>query len=156
MNYYVIERSYDGRTFTPVGQLLPLLNNGSRVNYSFEDTSRVNSSTIFYRIKGVELNGTSLYSAVLPIATTMKNASFKIYPNPVLHGLLSFEHADLPKGRYTITIINAVGQSRLIKTVEHQGGSLSQTLSLLPAPAGIYSLHLQSAKFQFSKKIIIQ
>jgi len=71
---FEVERSSDGINFLRVGHL-----NSGLSQYWFID-KWTNSSTIYYRLKVVEKDGSHTYSAVRTIKQTDRNNSIKIYP----------------------------------------------------------------------------
>lgn len=71
-NYFVIEKSMDGITYTEIGKRPGAINSNSVKRYSFIDYNLLKNA--FYRLKQVDINGNSKYSKVL----VAKNES----PNP--------------------------------------------------------------------------
>ena len=62
-NYYEIERSEDGASWTLIGKVNAAGTTSNTTNYSFTDRN-VNSKTAYYRIKQIDLDGRFEYTAV--------------------------------------------------------------------------------------------
>lgn len=74
-NYFVIEKSMDGITFSEIGKRPGAINSNSIKTYSFIDYNV--SKKAFYRLKQVDINGNSKYSKVL-VAKNESSPPFNI------------------------------------------------------------------------------
>jgi hypothetical protein len=87
--YFDIERSFDGRFFTPVSRV-DALDVGQNVNYSTIDdlTNVADHPVVYYRLNIKKKNGSNSYSQVihLPFANLPKR-TMTIAPNPVRDNL---------------------------------------------------------------------
>lgn len=132
-SYFEVQKSTDGFTYSAQGKVIAK-NNLSVNNYSFVDNlSKINStSTIFYRLKMVDLDGTYTYSATRSIDLRNEFASI-IFPNPTKnYATLLFNAA----GAYMITVSDNSG-----KIIQHITGIAtayqnSIALSLKDYPSG--------------------
>ncbi|MCC6635518.1 MAG: hypothetical protein IT251_08450 [Chitinophagaceae bacterium] len=85
-DYFEVERSYDGKTFEFVGSVIA---KGFASGYSFMDDSKPNvNSSIYYRLKMVDKDGSFMYSKILIIKPagikTVEN--LRIYPSIISSG----------------------------------------------------------------------
>lgn len=105
-----VERSMDGRSWTTIGFVASLAENGKstmRLDYNFTDSKPLNGRN-FYRLKQTDHNAAYTYSEVKMISID-KATTVDIYPNPAtdrisLSGL---------KGNEQIFIYDASGRLRL-------------------------------------------
>jgi hypothetical protein len=157
INYYMIERSEGGNSFQTIGIIFPQFNDGRRADYEFFDNDANTGKTFLYRIKALENAGSYLYSNVLRInINTEHNTTLSVYPDPAVNDQLTFQVIDLPKGRYTVELINAMGQSTLLKEIQHNGGPITQSIELFNSAGGMYAFIIRSENIVLSKKIIIK
>lgn len=157
VDYYAVERSVDGRNFEVIGKLQPKANNYSKQDYSFVDASPLTSG--FYRVKAVEFNATTKTSIVLHVSgqNRGRKGGFHVYPNPVQGGILSLQAADAEGGNYTVQLFNTNGQRVYNRTLQLQGGVISQSLEL-PShmKPGMYLLKIQGTTTQTTSTVIVQ
>jgi hypothetical protein len=155
LSRYEIERSENGNHFISVGQTAPH-NSIGKSDYSWLDAVPL-QGTNFYRIKSVDLDGKYGYSIIIRVSLNQSGKAISIYPNPVQNGYVSFQSADLQKGNYTLKIVNNAGQEVYKQKFVHEGGALSQTISL-PAGirSGLYNLQLINGNEVTNKTFIVQ
>ena len=160
VQYYEIERANGNNSFVPVGNLLPLLNNGGQADYEFTDTSLSGAGhNLQYRIKAMLNNGTYLYSIVMSIYIPRYSIivpPLSVYPNPVTDNQFVFQCADLPAGQYYIALINNGGTEILRKEIYHSGGTLAESVYLQNVASGVYCFIIRSGQMELTQKIIIR
>lgn len=79
---FIIEKSEDGIDFKAIGQVSALLNAATDTQYELFDRSL--SSVNFYRLKMLDADGSSGYSAILKLTSNCSNGIIAtIMPNPV-------------------------------------------------------------------------
>jgi len=76
---FVIEKSFDGNNFASVGALSA--NENKYNNYTFSDAGNKSGTTVYYRIKSVDKDGTYTYSTIQK-ATFATTSVLSVYPNP--------------------------------------------------------------------------
>jgi hypothetical protein len=135
---YVVERSADGRLYASIGSIPA----SRRSSYSFADIKPL-AGTNFYRIRAVELNGSGRFSTVANINLSKGAKGIGVYPGIVRNNQFTLQITNLPAGSYKINIHSAVGQLILSRTINHAGGSSTQTVNL-PASTqkGVYRVRL--------------
>lgn len=139
--HYAVERSTDGQLFQTLIQLVPQHNNGSQATYRWMDATPP-AGAIWYRIKGVDADGTTRLTPVLKLNKDHTTKGVTLYPNPV-QGESVVWQATLPSGTYDIQVRNSTGQVVLEQQFTHSGGNRAETLTL-PAllPPGVYYLQI--------------
>jgi len=131
---YIIERSTDGVVFTPVGTLLHR-SYGNPVNdYLFSDLMPVANSTVYYRVRGLDMQGGSAYSSVVTVKLSVAAGSVYISPNPAR------ESASLN----LVSSVNATAEVMLLdisgRTCWKQHYTISPGTNVLPME-GLEKLH---------------
>ena len=148
---YEVEESNDGRTFTKATTQTAT---GSS-NYSWYDAT-VNKGDNFYRIKSIDRDGTTKYSAVVNVKLGNKQDGITVYPNPVKGGRINVQIQG-EKGSYTARLLNTQGQTVWSQTLGHTGGSATQTLQMNKnLTAGNYVLELNNGTKTYTQKIVIE
>ena len=101
MDKYTVEYSTDGTRYTTAGEVLSG-NNANRHIYTYQHAT-VNTTTIYYRLKISELDGSFEYSPVISIGPDTKTG-IKVYPTTITNGkvnIISWQ----PVERVIITIL---------------------------------------------------
>ncbi|WP_246849917.1 lectin-like domain-containing protein [Rufibacter roseolus] len=142
-DYFLVERSLDGRTFTSVGKVAGNGTTNVMQNYNFM-TASAPAGTVYYRLKQVDYNGKSEYSKVISVKAqgAIARAFLAAYPNPTL-GKVVLVSADLPAGTATVTLLHVNGRVVFQKQVEVNAGDIE--LDLAGQAAGVYCIQVQTA-----------
>ena len=137
---YEVEKSTDGRTFNKMNTTA---GNGGNAAYNWLDKSPAAGDN-FYRIRSIDNDGTAAYSKIVKINISKAgNNNFKIYPNPVMDGMIGLQMKDAGAGRYSIRLINNLGQVVDKNIMNHSGGSATQSFRLPKEPGdGMYQLEI--------------
>ncbi len=155
---YIVERSADGRSFSPLTTVAARANNGDKADYSILDRAPL-ATVNYYRVQSVEVTGRSKYSVIVKVDLSGKEPVVVLYPNPAPKGQqqLSLQATNLAKGQYTLRIISVTGQQVASQVLSHQGGSITEPVTL-PASlnAGRYTLQLTNGEVNFTRSFIIQ
>ncbi|MBL0358976.1 MAG: T9SS type A sorting domain-containing protein [Chitinophagaceae bacterium] len=134
--HYEIEKSANGRSFSNVGTI----NAGSGSTYNWLDENTVSGNN-YYRIKSVDNNGQVKYSEVVKVNIGKGSGAITVSPNPVQSGYMNLQFNNQPAGEYAVRLINNAGQVVYNRTVQHTGGSASQSFALPSAlVSGVYQL----------------
>ncbi|MEJ8802175.1 cadherin domain-containing protein [Pontibacter sp. H249] len=137
--YFIVERSLDGRNFSKIGQVRGAGTSSSRIEYNLLDTNSP-AGTVYYRLKQVDFGGKYEYSKIVAVDVKKNtNAGVLLYPNPVT----DFANVDLtalPAGSCTIRIISMDG--RVVKHFTMTSGVL-HTIDLSALATGKYVLQVQ-------------
>jgi hypothetical protein len=114
---FEIQRSIDGINFTTISQKQGKQDSHTIQEYKYFDIDFPNT-LLYYRLKQVDLDGTSTYFRVVGVeAMEAENAFFHVSPNPAKDYLeIHFLHFNYPKAH--IKIINLYGIEFLSTSVE--------------------------------------
>ncbi len=156
MSNYEVEKSANGQDFKKAATAVATGNNNSAVSYNWFDADPFAGNN-FYRIKAVSKTGEISYSQVVIVKTGNAKSDIVIYPNPVENRTILLQLINQPGGKYFVQLFNALGQQMLTKTIEHPGGSATQTIQLGSLVSkGVYQLHISNGDNQTNKQVIIQ
>ncbi|WP_207492084.1 fibronectin type III domain-containing protein [Aridibaculum aurantiacum] len=151
MAQYEVEKSADGRSFTKAVSVAAR-NTTSIGSYGWVDANPLNGAN-YYRIRSISRNGQKTLSQTVKVVVGKTTSTIAIFPNPVAGDQLSLQ-VQLPKGSYTISLINSVGQRVLNQTFLHGGGAAAQTLQLMQVPKGLYQLQVTGEGQVFTQSLL--
>lgn len=139
--YFEVERSFDGSTFASIGRVAGQGNKTTSTTYAFTDQAvalPAAASTVYYRLKQVDVDGTAAYSPVRALsfkAGLVAQAS--LYPNPA-QASTSLDLSALPAASsYQVQVLGATGA--LLQAQQLAGGQV-QTLDLAGLAPGLYTV----------------
>lgn len=78
--YFVVERSLDGRTFAPLGQVPAAGHSTTPRSYQLLDAALPPQALLYYRLRQVDLDGTATYSPMRVVA--LPGRELALFPNP--------------------------------------------------------------------------
>lgn len=152
---FVIEKSTNGVEFTAINTVDAKGNTINENVYSIVDRN-VNATVVYYRIKIIDVNGKSSYSNVATIKMNGKH-SFEIVANPIINKELKVQINNLPKGNYTIEILNSLGQKKQQINLTSNSTSVSQTILLNNTISnGLYFVRLSGIDFNETNTVIVK
>jgi hypothetical protein len=151
---YSIERSANGQNFAQIGEIATVKNNEGEASYSYSDAAPLGAINI-YRIKCTEAGGKVAYSTIVKVDIGSKGLSLVLAPNPSTGSTLGLQVSNLPAGKYTVKIFNATAQVVGGETIQHAGGSISQTIALNNLKPGLYYFDL-AGPANLKKQFIVQ
>jgi hypothetical protein len=152
--YFDVEGSTDGRTFTALQRVNALRNGRASNTYSATDAtiSRYRVKTVYYRIKQVESSGTVLYSEVRQMNLSDKSFAATLYPNPVK--TITKLVVDAPEAaKATIIIRDANGKTVKQMTLQLTRGINQQQIDATLFAAGDYNLTIVADKLNQTIKL---
>jgi len=96
-DYFKVERSFDGKDFEAVGEVKSIGDHEGKQSYTYTDVNvkPKTASKVFYRIKQVDINGSSSLSSVTSLSVDAANADAYIFPNPATGSHFSFVYQDV-------------------------------------------------------------
>lgn len=138
--YFEVQRSADGKTFTPVGEHVAGTGDSRNLSaYRFTDNAPA-TGVNYYRLKQVDWDGTFVLSRM--IAVVNKAAIATLYPNPAGHAIRVHSPA-----AFRYHILNVAGIICL------QGDGLGdEPINIETLPAGIYFLTIHGTTQKFTKE----
>ncbi len=150
LNRYEVEKADDGSNFTKVGTLAA--NNQSK--YAWIDVNAKTGSN-YYRLKMIDNDGTTKYSAVVSVKIDSEINTFTILNNPVIGNQLSVQFGGANKGTYYIKIYSQIGQLIFSKSINHIGGSATYNVGINNVAKGIYQVSIINATNTLMNKTIL-
>jgi hypothetical protein len=121
-----IQRSYNGRNFTTIGQLPVEI---GRSQYSYNDNSaNVNNPKAYYRIVAIAPNSDVKISQIRDVRFNSKSSLLDIYPNPYINNFI-IDYTAIDNEDIIIKIFNAAGQQKLVKKISVHKGINSITIN---------------------------
>lgn len=130
--FFVIERSADAKKFEVLGQVAGTGTSTTARTYSFTDERPLAGAT-YYRLRQVDLNGTSAFSPVVTVTAAQTNADWLLYTAAQHYVVL---------GIGELYVMDIMGRSLFKQTL-----SADRSEVVLPAlPTGVYLFQLRTAK----------
>jgi len=149
-----VERSSDGRNFIKLATVASLGKGITMANYSWVDNNPV-IGTNYYRINVVPQVGKEKVSAVAMVTFDKQKPSMVVYPNPTEGNDFSIKLSNLTKGIYQIIVTTATGQQVLVKTIEHPGGTKTQSMVFgNDISKGVYRIQVKGEGLSLLSSII--
>jgi uncharacterized repeat protein (TIGR01451 family) len=140
-HHFDIERSFDGNSFTNIGQVAGHGTTSAASAYAFTDAGVAAKATgpVYYRLRQVDLDGTATFSPVRSVRfTTSAEATpvaLSLYPNPA-QASTQLDLSQLPAtGIYQVQLLDATGRAVLSRTL---AGGLPQPLDVQQLASGTY------------------
>ncbi|UAY50714.1 T9SS type A sorting domain-containing protein [Ferruginibacter albus] len=147
---YEVERSTNGIDFVKVADV-SYNNSGKSSNaYNWSDVNIVDGNS-YYRIKEIGKDGKTQYSKILKISNNKSNSSINVYPNPVVGKTIGLQLNNQISGTYKVRLVNNFGQVITTQTINHKGGSSTQTVSIdKNIGKGIYRLEVMDPAYKIT------
>ena len=139
-DYFIIERSANGRNFEAIGKVKGAGNSNTVNAYAFADKNPM-SGVSYYRLKQIDFDGKFEYSKIVSVTFESKLTSVVLaaYPNPAINELNV--NVNGLQGKATLDITDATGRS--LKQIS-VNGSETTTLNVETLPKGIYQIRVIS------------
>lgn len=154
-SHFNVQRSWDGLVYETLGEIDAAGNSQTVQTYQFTDQEVLSpqTSTYYYRIRQVDLDGTSDYSNVIELSPSDQSTLLlKAYPNPVQDFLtINWESNDPTK---SLRVISSNGQVLYHRELGDSTTSGQLNLSVSTWSAGVYVLELIGELHRSSHKII--
>jgi hypothetical protein len=118
-SYFTIERSYDTKEWSAIGNVPGAGNSSKKLEYHFTDVSPLNALA-YYRLKQTDLDGKFKYSELITVKNCNMTVNVNIYPNPASTEIFitSTEDAELE-------VFNILGRRVMSKTILKGNSSIS-------------------------------
>lgn len=153
-DYFIVEKSVDGRGFTDIAKVNGHGTTASAHKYEYLDT-RVGSGKTYYRLRQVDFDDTYTYSYVI-VVDYETQFSFAVYPNPVNGTEVTVEIKGIPDDdELTITLLDQLGkvQSMVLVKPDKLTGSATSQLSVENLASGVY--YLKVGNSNVFKKVVV-
>lgn len=79
---FVVERSGDGKTFEPIGEIMAAGNSSNSSYYSFKDSQSLNIPILYYRLQQQDRDAKISYSKITTVSQLKNKTPIEVYPNP--------------------------------------------------------------------------
>lgn len=152
--HYTIQRSTDGVNFTDIEKVNAAGNSAVPLTYNYTDVLPVtlqSTSTVFYRLQSVDLDGHFFNSEVVAVKLNKKDIQLLVFPNPA-KDVLQVQTSGIT-GQATLHITDAGGRQLYTRDILLQQGSNSIPVNISKFSNGIYYVRLSNGKDTFTKQI---
>ncbi len=163
VSHYEIERSLgDISGFESIGKKLSEGDTQELRNYNFEDYDISYRDIYYYRIKQVDMDGTTTYSKIVSIekeeVETTVLTKVDIYPNPVVNEVTF----DFELGKWTselsVDIYDVQGQlvkKNVVMDIDVSAGKKVYKLDIDDLAKGVYNVKIKADRQEMNKKLIV-
>ncbi len=155
---FEVERSYDGNIFSSIGFINGHGTTTESHNYTYSDKiQNKTNSTLYYRLKQVDMDGSSTYSQVLTVKMDIPTV-FSLsqnYPNP-FNPTTTIKYTVPQNGPVTIKLYDITG--REVKTLVNEVkavGSYDLKVDASNLASGVYIYRMVAKNFSSVKKMSI-
>jgi hypothetical protein len=108
---YIVERSFDGQSFTAVGTISYRFNNGGLQTYTFTDAAvPVNNAVVFYRIRETDIDGRFMISKTIVYRAGDKKNGLLVLGNPVSGNEVTLNISAARSGTATLQLFDIKGR----------------------------------------------
>ncbi len=159
-DYFEVERSTDGKTFTTLGRIdgggtLP-----SGASYSYIDKSPV-AGRNYYRLKQVDFNGAVTYGDKLVILTNdevqqTEKLDFYIAPNPTTYDHINFVLSHATSGPVSVKLISMTGLVVSESVMDNAGEDWVRLDAPSSLGQGLYILEIRQGHQKVAKRVVIK
>jgi hypothetical protein len=101
-NYFSIERSKDGISWEPIGEIRSKGNNNQTKEYNYLDYTPMNGIN-YYRLKQIDIDGAIQYSGLVKVYFGITSNMVEMYPNPST-GYIYFKNPTSTSNQFQVTI----------------------------------------------------
>jgi hypothetical protein len=122
-DYYLIERSTDGRNFVKAGRVNSNRSDKTESIYRFTDPSTDLSAAVFYRVREVDLNGKLSESGILKLSGNLESNRFAIMGQNPVNGFVSMQATLKNNVPLMIRVLSSNGAVIHTQTLNGQKGT---------------------------------
>ena len=152
-SHFLVERSNDGKSFSPVAKVFGNGTTALSHNYTILDDIANAENVIYYRLHQVDVDGKSNFSNIIAIKIAKDNAIANVSPNP----FTSYINIRMVWSRseiITARILNIQGKEMMnTKLQAIKGQNQVRMEDLTKLPAGSYFIQFISATERITQKI---
>ncbi len=141
---FIVERSVDGKNYNAVGRVATGNNSGiESYNYIDKDITALKSTTIYYRLKQVDVDSRFTWSKVIALGLE-GSSNLNLYPNPAT-GRINLQVNGISPGNIRYRIIDNAGKTILQSLGQVTASGVSIDINNLAK--GVYYLDLRTAAY---------
>ncbi len=153
-DFFVIQRSADGKKFEDLGTIKGVGNSNSTTLYEFVDHKPL-SMISYYRLEIVDINGNKDYSQNISVVRSLDIELIQLIPNPAKDVVeVVFDYP--VTGEYEIELITLRGKKLFNKTISMNKGIQHFPISLSEFTSGVYLVQIKTKNQVASAKLIIE
>ncbi|WP_020570063.1 T9SS type A sorting domain-containing protein [Neolewinella persica] len=154
---FSVERSTDGRSFTPIGWVDGSGEAETQINYEFEDSNVRMGQAYYYRLRQEDFDGAFAYSSIVDITLvgeTNRDVAGQLFPNPAVSGQSNIELYPTEAGDWMVTVIDVNG--KVLTETKHTlaAGYNLVPLNLVKHPVGAYLIRVAGKEQTVCRKVI--
>lgn len=156
VNYFEVERSFNGIDFEPIGHINKRDPFANTAEYSFQDNIiTIENRVIYYRIKLVGSNGIK-YSNIATVAIEPGQQNrIVIFPNPV-KDVMQVQVSSIKNNKVRVDIFEPSGKLIIsTATTVKKGNNIIAISGLGQHPAGVYFATIYLGEELFRHKILV-
>lgn len=156
VSYYEVQRSLNAVDFSAIGKV-NAINANSNDNYTYTDAlNNINSNTIYYRLRMVDIDGNFTYSPVKFISSFgIENNLIQVFPNPATSYFI-IKFGSVVQGNYILAISDAAGKQVMTKQMGIAPNSTFYFHRGSDMAAGTYFISITGMKVKQTFTIVIQ
>lgn len=155
-DYFTIERSTDGLSFTGIGRVSGAGNSGTRRYYAYTDHQPA-ASVNYYRLRQTNLDGTHKLTPPIVVRNSTPTSGFIIFPNPVTDNIkLEIDTKFNIGDNYSVVITDMAGKIMWKKDIIASNGqdSYLENISTSNFGKGTYFITVNHGDNSEVKKFI--
>ena len=135
-DYFLVEKSIDGRTFSQLTKLFAIGNSFSQKNYQVIDNSPIDGIN-YYRLTQVDKDGKRTVFGVKSITISANKSELSIFPNPLNGSNITITLANIITNKVNVELLTIAGKIISRQLITPFGNVLPLSLPEKPA-SGIY------------------
>jgi hypothetical protein len=153
-SHFEIQRSVDGKIFNTIASIKGARNASKVLSYTFEDKHSVAAGIVYYRLKLVDIDGTSTYSQTLSIASKIRSVSLgTTLPNPFNNELTINIQTNM-NAVATVSVIDMIGKVHYVSNEVLPVGNHQLTVATTDMPNGIYFVRVTANGETYTQKVV--
>ena len=156
VNYFLLERSTDGKNFDNEAMVFPDQNGNSNKSYSYDDDiNNMNSELVYYRLNMIDAKGHSKYSevVVVRIERDMQQAKMIVYPSANRGSRITQFRRSWQGRKVSYSVYNVNGE--VVRAFTNTEAGQTESFDIAAVSAGIYIIKancgVNSSLIQFIK-----
>jgi hypothetical protein len=152
-----IERSEDGRNFSPIAWVDGSGSTTESKDYYYDDKDLRTGKTYYYRLRQVDIDGTFELSPVIS-TTLFGNGPVvgEFFPNPAAAGNVALSFAAKRDGQLTATLFDGAGKEIQKNIMDLTEGLNDLTFDYSKLRAGVYFVKLENGYEKVYRRLAIQ
>lgn len=155
-DHFTVERSADGINFSAIGQVKGAGNSAVVNEYRMSD--ELPSTTVYYRLKQTDYNGSFSYNGGLVVLTPtsqVKTIEALVYPNPVQDSNVYVKLEGDNYGSRTEVVLSDISGKEICRFSLSDVGTLLTIPQIVLTP-GIYVLTIRTGTTEISKNLMVK